>query len=141
MLRILLAEDNDLVRDGLEKLINQESDITVVSAAADGEEALAKINYTDVDIVVTDLNLPKIDGFGLMEELRHRKPEIRIVVFSALTNTTYIARAFRAGASAYLTKDNSSDELIFALRHVGMGKKYLSADVSISIFEKHHQFD
>lgn len=141
MLRILLAEDNDLVRDGLRMLLDQEPDISIVSAAADGAEALAELENNDVDIVMTDLNMPKMDGFELMEKLQQRKPEIRIIVFSALSNTTHIARAFRAGASAYLTKDNTSDEVIFALRHVGMGKKYLSADVSMSIFEKHHQFD
>lgn len=141
MLRILLAEDNDLVRDGLTMLINEEADLSVVSAASDGVEALAEIEKNEVDIVMTDLNMPKMDGFELIAELQQRKPGIRIIVFSAHSNTTHIARAFRAGASAYLTKDNSSDELIFAMRHVAMGKKYLSSDVSMSIFEKHHQFD
>lgn len=141
MLRILLAEDNDLVRDGLTMLINEEADLSVVSVTSNGVEALAEIEKNEVDIVMTDLNMPKMDGFELIAELQQRKPGIRIIVFSAHSNTTHIARAFRAGASAYLTKDNSSDELIFALRHVAMGKKYLSADVAISIFEKHHQFD
>lgn len=141
MLRILLAEDNDLVRDGVTMLLNQEPDISVVRATSDGIEALTEIENIEVDIVMTDLNMPNMDGFGLMKELRERKPEIRVVVFSARTSITYIARAFRAGASAYLTKDNTPDELVFALRHVGTGKKYISADVSIAIFEKYHQFD
>lgn len=141
MLRILLAEDNDLVRDGLTMLINEVADLSVVSATSDGLEALEYLKNNEVDILMTDLHMPKMDGFQLMEELSRQKPEIRILVFSAFSNTTHIARAFRAGASGYLTKDNSSDELIFALRHVAMGKKYLSADVSMSIFEKHHQFD
>lgn len=140
MLRILLAEDNDLVRDSLKLLLGQEHDF-IVDDAVDGEEALAKLEKIEVDIVITDLNMPKIDGFELIEELKKWKPKIQILVFSALGNTTHVARAFRAGASAYLTKDSSADELIFALRHVAQKKRYLSSDLSMSIFEKHHQFD
>lgn len=141
MLRILLAEDNDLVRNGLKLLFDHEPDITVVADVADGEAALAILDVTDFDILVTDLNMPKVDGFELIEATKERRPEVQIVVFTALDSTTHIARAFRAGVSAYLTKDNSSDELIFALRHVGMGHRYLSSDVSLSVFEKYHQFD
>lgn len=141
MLRILLAEDNDLVRHGLRLLLEYEHDIEIVDDAADGEEALEQINKTEVDIVIADLNMPKVDGFQLIEELKKRKPQIQVLVFSALNSTTHVARAFRMGAAAYLTKDSGADELVFALRHVSQGKRYLSADLSISVFEKHHQFD
>ena len=141
MLRILLAEDNDLVRDSLKLLLGYEHDIEIVGDAADGQEALDLLQRIEVDLVVTDLNMPKVDGFQLIEELKKRNPDIQILVYSALDSTTHVARAFRIGASAYLTKDSSAEELIFALRHVSQEKKYLSADLSISMFEKHHQFD
>lgn len=141
MLRILLAEDNDLVRDSLKLLLEYEHDIEIVGDAADGQEALDMLQQIEADILVTDLNMPKVDGFQLIEELRRRNPSIQILVYSALNSTAYVAKAFRIGASAYLTKDSSADELIYALRHVSQKKKYLSSDLSLSIFEKHHQFD
>ena len=118
--------------------INHEPDITVIADAADGEEALEKFEKAEIDMVITDLNMPKIGGFKLIETLKQRKPEIPIIVFSASDDNTHITKAFHSGVSAYLTKTNSSEELIFALRHVAQGKKYLSSELSLSIFEAHH---
>ena len=138
MIRILLAEDNDLVRNSLHTLLQSEGDIQIVGMASDGIEALRKINQLEPDILLTDLNMPEMDGYKLMEKLQQQKPELGIVVLSALNSTPHVTKAFQLGASAYVVKDSSSDELLFALRHVAKGGKYLSAELSLPVLMGQH---
>src|SRR5690606_32432156 len=102
-------------------LLGYEHDIEIVGDAADGQEALDLLQSVEVDLVVTDLNMPRVDGFQLIEELKKSKPEIQTLVYSALDSTIHVAKAFHIGASAYLTKDSSAEELIYALWHVSHG--------------------
>lgn len=138
MLNILLAEDNTPVREGIKVLLEQEKNIKVVADAANGQEALTMVQQTKVDLVVTDLNMPVMDGYELMRELRKINPEIRIVVLSMNNSSAHISKALEAGASGYLLKETSYDEFIFALRFVSMGNKYISAELSVGMFEKYH---
>lgn len=121
MIRVLIAEDNDLVRSSLKNLLESEGDIQIVDEAVDGQEALEKLNRIKPDVLLTDLNMPRIDGYQLIQTLFKRTSEIPVVVLSALSSTLHIIKAFQAGASGFLVKDSSADELLFAIRHIAQG--------------------
>src|SRR5690554_2101455 len=133
MIRVLIAEDNDLVRSSLKNLLESKGDIQIVDEAVDGQEALEKLNRIKPDVLLTDLNMPRIDGYQLIQTLFKRTSEVPVVVLSALSSTPHVIKAFQAGASGFLVKDSSADELLFAIRHIAQGGQYLSAQVSIPV--------
>src|SRR5690606_23932892 len=90
----------------------------------------------NIDIVLTDINMPLMDGIALMKELKKLKPGIRVVILSMLDGEKYISQAFSEGASGYLLKNVSSEELIFALKHVNLGNRYLCSELTLKLIDK-----
>ena len=132
MIKIILAEDNLLIRDGIKLLLELEGSIEVVGEASDGQEALRLLeNGQKVDLILTDLNMPGMNGLELIQTLGKRKPEIPLVVLSMNFEKQYITQAFRAGAKGYLIKGLSSEELLFAINHVHTGNSYLCSEASM----------
>jgi DNA-binding NarL/FixJ family response regulator len=130
MIRILIADDHTLVREGLKQLLGSESDLQVVAEAVDGDAALARVRDADFDLVLLDMSMPGLSGIELIKRLRLEKARLRIVVLSMHAEQQYAARAFKAGASAYLTKDSAAAELVSAIRKVASGGVYVSTAVA-----------
>ncbi len=133
VVRVLLAEDHHLVRQGLRALLEREPDIEIVGEAADGLEALRLIKDVRPDIVVMDITMPGLNGLEVLRRVRQRLPEVRVLMLSVHEGGEYILRALQAGASGYLLKRSLSAELLLAIRAARCGEVFLSPAVSRTI--------
>jgi len=127
MLRILIADDHPIVRRGLKQIIADSGDMAVGDEAADGWEVLSKVRASDYDVVLLDVAMPGIDGLDVLTRLRHEKPRLPVLMLSMYPEEQFAIRAFRAGASGYVTKESAPDELVGAIRKVSTGGKYVSS--------------
>lgn len=136
-MNLILAEDHNIVRNGIRVLLESDKGISIVGEATNGKQVLDMVNNgVKPDIVLADINMPELDGISLIKELKLINPDIRIVILSMLDNEKYVSQAFAAGAVGYLLKNVSADELIFALKHVHAGEKYLCSELSIRLLDK-----
>jgi len=129
-LRILIADDHELVRAGFRNLIENFPDLEVVAEANDGQEALGLIAHHNPDIVLMDISMPGLGGLEATRRAVKDFPQVRIIILSMHAIDEYVIQALRAGASGYLIKDSSPAELILALKTVTAGETYLSPGVS-----------
>ena len=126
VIRVLLADDHTLVREGLRQLLGATADIRVEGEAATGDEALALVKANDYDLAVLDMSMPGLSGIELIKRLRLEKPRLRLLVLSMHGEQQYAVRALKAGASGYLTKDGASAQLVGAIRKVAGGGVHIS---------------
>jgi len=137
MLKILLAEDHNIVRNGIKMLLETESSIQVVGEMING---LAVLEYFEsggrADIVLADINMPELDGISMTKELIAKYPEVKVVMLSMHDNEKYISQSFMEGAVGYLLKNISAEELVFSLKHVETGKKYICAELAVNMLNK-----
>ena len=130
MIRILIADDHTVVREGLKQIISETSDMTVADEAIDGHEVLNKALRNDYDVVVLDITMPGINGLDVLKQIKAQKPKLPILVLSVHPEEQYAVRVLRAGASGYLTKESAPDELIAAIRKAYDGGKYVSSSLA-----------
>lgn len=133
MIRLLIADDHAIVREGLRRLLGECPDMEVREEASSGDEILAKLDALDVDVALIDLSMPGPGFFELMRHLHDRRPGVAILVLSMQPEDMYAVRALRAGAAGYVTKDRSPSELATAIRRVAAGGRYISADLAESL--------
>lgn len=126
MIRIVLAEDHDIVRAGLEELLDGAEGIEVVGTAADGEEAVAVVERTEPDVVLCDLSMPRLDGPAATKRILETRPQTRVVVLTAFSERERILGALDAGAVGYLLKDAPPEELFEAIRAAARGESPLA---------------
>jgi DNA-binding NarL/FixJ family response regulator len=129
-IRILLADDHHMIRQGLRVLLEREPDFSVVGEATDGHEALALTDKLNPNIVVMDVCMPTLNGVDATRKIHADHPNIRVVVLSAYSERNRVAEALFAGACGYLLKSSAFEELITAVRTVISGKTYLGSGVS-----------
>ncbi|HEX5613339.1 MAG TPA: response regulator transcription factor [Burkholderiales bacterium] len=125
-IRVLLADDHALVREGLRGILTKAADIEVSAEASNGDEALVCAKKQEFDIAVLDLSMPGLAGIALIKRLKIEKPKLRILVLSMHGEAQYAARALKAGASGYLTKDSAAPQLIGAIRKIAAGGVHIS---------------
>lgn len=130
MIRVVLVDDHELVRTGFRMILAQQSGIEVVGEAADGEQGLALIRSAKPDVALVDVHMPQISGIELTDRVRKHKLATRIVILTVLNEAPFPKRLIEAGASGYLTKGCTADELVRAVRQVADGRRYLSPDVA-----------
>jgi two-component system, NarL family, invasion response regulator UvrY len=130
MIRVFLADDHAIVRDGLRKLIASSSDLCVVGEAADGRQVLQALETLECDVVILDLSLPRVGGPEVLRRLRQQRPSLPIVVLTMYPEDQYAVTLMRSGASAYLCKDRPSGELLDAIRKVASGRTYLTETIA-----------
>jgi DNA-binding NarL/FixJ family response regulator len=126
VIRLILADDHALVRDGLMRILAAASDIEVAGEAANGDETLALVKQHDFDLALIDLSMPGLSGLDLIKRLKLEKPKLRILVLSMHGESQYAARALKAGASGYLTKDSAAAQLLGAIRKVAGGGVHIT---------------
>jgi DNA-binding NarL/FixJ family response regulator len=129
-IRILLADDHQVVRDGLKLLINNHPGMQVVGEAANGKEVLQQARQLKPDVVVMDLSMPELNGLQATERLVSELPQVRVVALTGHEDESYLNQLCKAGASGYLLKRSAGDELIHALGSVARGGVYFDPDLA-----------
>jgi len=130
MLRILIADDHAIVRQGLKQIVTETQDMMVAGEASNGQELLNKIKEGEYDVVVLDITMPGRNGMDVLRQLRSERPWLPVLMLSIHPEEQYALRALRAGASGYLTKESAPDELVVAIRKVSRGGKYVSSSLA-----------
>lgn len=129
-IRILLADDHQLMRSGVRLMLEREPDLTVVGEASDGREAVALAKSLKPEVVVMDIGMPNLNGIEAAHQMTQDIPELAIVMVSMHSDETYVLRALKAGARGYLLKDSAEADLIKAVHVVAGGKSFFSPAVS-----------
>jgi DNA-binding NarL/FixJ family response regulator len=129
-LKVVLADDHQMVRQGLRSLLATETDVRLVGEASDGHEALRLVDAHQPDVLVVDLMLPGLNGFEVTRQTYRRSPSTRVVALSMHADTPYVLEALRAGVSGYVVKDADVAELLRAIRAAAEGRRYLSPPLS-----------
>jgi DNA-binding NarL/FixJ family response regulator len=135
VIRILIADDHSIVRDGLKRILAATPDLQVADEAADGDAVLALVKARDYDVVMLDMSMPGLSGLDLIKRLRVEKPKLRILVLSMHGEKQYAARALKAGASGYLNKDSASDLLLVTLRKIAAGGVHIGEDAAAALIQ------
>ena len=130
MIRVFIADDHPIVREGLKRLVEDGFDMTVAGEVADGRQLLEEIGSANADVLLLDVSMPGPGVFELIREAKEKRPGLRILVLSVQPEEVYAVRAFRVGAAGYLTKDHSPEELAGAIRRVHGGGRYVSATLA-----------
>jgi two-component system invasion response regulator UvrY len=133
MIKVLLADDHKIVRDGLRRIVEDAGDMEVIAEAADGREALHQIQKKPPDVVVIDISMPGMDGLELISQLHHYYPDLPILILTMHEEEQYVVRGIGLGAMGYVTKRSAPEELVKAIRKVHAGGRYLDESAAESL--------
>ncbi len=126
MIKILIADDHPIVRQGLRQILSETPDMAVAGEAVNGQETLAQVRAGGWDVLVLDITMPDRSGFDILKDLKYERPDLPVLILSIHAEEQFAVRLLKAGAAGYLTKENAPDELIKAIRKVVSGGKYIS---------------
>jgi DNA-binding NarL/FixJ family response regulator len=130
MIRIVIADDHAIVREGLKRIVSEPHDLQVVGEAADGTQVMERVRTLDFDILVLDLSMPGRSGMEMIKLVKAEKPKLRILILSMHQELQYAVRAIKSGASGYLTKESAPAQLEQAIRKIAAGGAYVTAEVA-----------
>ncbi len=130
MLRVLLCDDHPILREGLKKILLQQSDIKVVEEAGSGAELLEKSASARFDVIILDITLPDMNGLDVLKAIPTSGSHAAVLVLSMHPEEQYALRALKAGAAGYLQKESVPDELVTAIRRIAQGRKYVTATLA-----------
>ena len=130
MIRIVIADDHAIVREGLKRIVEAVADMQVAGEAADGAEVLQRVRELEFDVLVQDLSMPGRSGMELIRLVKAEKPKLRILVLSMHQELQYAVRAIKSGASGYLTKESAPAQLELAIRKIAGGGAFVTAEVA-----------
>ncbi len=133
MIRVLIADDHKIVRDGLKRILTAHGQVDVTGEAADGDQALALVRAHEYDLAMVDMSMPGLSGIDLIKRLKLEKPKLRILVLSMHGERQYAARALKAGASGYLNKDSTAELLVGAIRKIAAGGVHIGDAAAASL--------
>jgi DNA-binding NarL/FixJ family response regulator len=130
MIRLVIADDHTIVREGLKQLLSAANDLHVIAEARDGQEVLQRVRELDFEVLLLDLSMPGRSGMELIKQVHAEKPKLRVLVLTMHEEQQYAVRAIKSGASGYLTKESASAQLLTAIRKVAAGGAFISAEVA-----------
>jgi DNA-binding NarL/FixJ family response regulator len=130
MIRVLLADDHSIVRDGLRRIVEEDGAMTVVAEASDGREALRKIDDSRPDVAVVDISMPGFDGLEVVSRLKDAHPALPVLILTMHEEAQYVVRAIEAGAMGYLTKQSAPEQLVTAIRKLHSGQRYITDEAT-----------
>ncbi|HEX9157031.1 MAG TPA: response regulator transcription factor [Syntrophales bacterium] len=133
MIKILIADDHPIVRQGFKQVLQDTADLVVADEAGNGQEVLGLVSKKDYDVILLDISMPGKNGLEVLKELKVLNPKIPVLILSIYPEEQYAIRALKAGASGYLTKASAPEELISAIRKVSRGGKYISSSLAEKI--------
>ncbi len=130
MIKILIADDHAIIREGLKQIVGETSDMLVTGEANNGSEALKKIYKNNYDVVLLDISMPGKSGMDVLKQLKSDGINLPVLILTMYPEEQYAVRVLKAGASGYLTKESAPDELIGAIRRVALGKQYITPSLA-----------
>lgn len=141
-MKIILAEDHNVVRHGLKMILETDADLEIVAEAINGQQVLDFFDsHEHFDIVLSDINMPLVDGISLISEIKNRGINAKVIILTMHENEQYVQQAFQVGAFGYLLKSVKEEELIYAIKHVHSGGYYLCSDLAMTMLRKNsHNF-
>ncbi|MBD1867091.1 response regulator transcription factor [Leptolyngbya sp. FACHB-541] len=135
-IRILVAEDHAVVRDGLVAILNREADMTVVAEAEDGQQAVELYDLHQPDLTLMDLRMPNLDGVEAIAQIRATASQAKIIVLTTYDTDEDIYRGLQAGARGYLLKDTTSEELLQSIHTVHQGQRYVPSNIALKLSDR-----
>ena len=133
--RIVIAEDHTILREGLRSLLSSHPSFEIVGEAEDGREAIRCVEKLKPDLILTDLSMPRMNGMEAIKEIKRGSPATKVLVLTVHKAEEYILATFRAGADGYILKDSTHSELVMAVKKVLDGKRYISPEISEKVIE------
>jgi two-component system, NarL family, response regulator DegU len=130
MVKIVLADDHGIVRDGIKSTLRDEKNFKVIGEASNGLEAIEKVKSLSPDVIIIDINMPEMNGIEATAIISKKYPDTRALVLSMHDNEDYILKSIEAGAAGYLLKDTNKEEFVKAINAVAKGEKYFSTSIS-----------
>ena len=130
MIKILIADDHAIVREGLKRIVAETADMVVADEATNGHEVLDKVSNNEYNVVILDISMPGRGGVDILKQLKGQRPHLPILILSMHPEEQYAVRVLKAGAAGYLTKESAPDELITAIQRVSTGRKYVSSSLA-----------
>ena len=134
-LRIVLAEDHTILREGLRALLSTDPNFEIIGEAPDGREAVRCVEKLEPDLLLIDLSMPRMSGMDAIREIKKRFPAIKIIALTVHKTEEYLLTTLKAGADGYVLKDATHEELVMAIKNVMGGKSYLSPGVSEKVID------
>ena len=141
MIRLMIVDDQPLIRRGLSMMLGAESDIEVVATAEDGQQAIDLALEHSPDVIIMDLQMPGISGVDATRKITAHKPDIRVVVLTTFDHDDLVFDANRAGAQAYLLKDATESEILKTVRAIDLGESYLSPTIARKVMSQFRNFE
>jgi len=139
MIRILIADDHAVVREGLKQILSGTRDLIVADEASNATEVMEKIHKNHFDVLILDISMPGRSGLDILKEIKEQKPKLQVLVLSMYPEEQYAVRVLKAGAAGYLTKESAPSKLITAIRHISYGRKYVNAMLAEKIAFNLHE--
>ena len=136
--KILIVDDHSIVRKGLMRLINEESDLVVCAEAENAPQALEAIEKQHIDLAIVDISLDGTNGIQLTEKIKSQRPQLPVLILTMHDESLYAKRAFQAGAEGYITKQEAAETIITAIRLILSGKDYISDTMTQKFLKKLH---
>jgi DNA-binding NarL/FixJ family response regulator len=133
-INLLIADDHQLITDGISKILETEKTIGKIHTASNGREAVDKVIITNVDCVIMDINMPVLNGLEATKLIKQEKPYVKVIVVSMLSDASIVSKMMKAGADAFINKDTGKTELLKAIDKVMQGEKYISPQISNNLF-------
>lgn len=130
MIKVLIVDDHEIIREGIKRILNEQSDLEVVAETDNGNDVMRIISEKEVDLILLDLNIPGRNGAELIAEIKKKKPKINILILSVSPEQKFAIPSLKAGAAGYLSKDSALTELISAIHKVQANKKYMSMNLA-----------
>jgi len=130
MLKVLLADDHQVLIDGLKALLGADDDVEVVGTCSNGEQVLHRLAEKEVDVLLLDINMPRMNGIEVMELINAKYKDCKVIVLSMYRQPSYINKMLKLGAKGYLLKDDSSKQILNAIKTVCAGRQYLSDEIA-----------
>jgi len=134
-IKIFLADDHTIIRDGLKFILQAQTDLKVIGDAANGRDAVAQIRQLKPDVAVLDISMPELNGIDAAAQIRDASPPTRVIILSMHSTAEHIARAFDAGARGYLLKESAGTEVVAAVRAAHAGTRYLSERIAGTLID------
>jgi len=135
-IRILIADDHEIVAEGLRFLIQAQPDMEVVACVSRGRDAVRFAFHASPDVVVMDNSMPELNGIEATRQIRERRTDVRVIILSIYSDTVHVSRALQAGASGYVLKKSAARHLVEAIRAAHAGRRYLSEGLAESVIDQ-----
>lgn len=139
MIKVLLAEDHEILRDGLKAILSGNSEISIVGEAGNGQEVIEHLKNVEPDVILMDINMPVMNGVEATQYISKNYPDIKVVILSMMEHENYLNQLKEAGAKGYLIKSTSKEELIYAIKMVQKGHMYVCSGMTMNLLSKPKQ--